>query len=47
MSTEIEQQLAALGQLHQRMLDEFAKVIVGQRAVLEELLVTIFASDTG
>src|SRR5205809_2892956 len=43
MSKEIEQQLAALGQLHQRMLEEFGKVIVGQREVLEELLVTIFA----
>jgi MoxR-like ATPase len=43
MSKEIEQQLASLGQLHKQMLAEFAKVIVGQRAVLEELLVTIFA----
>jgi MoxR-like ATPase len=43
MSKEIEQQLAALGQLHQRMLAEFGKVIVGQRAVLEELLITVFA----
>jgi MoxR-like ATPase len=43
MSKEIEQQLAALGTLHQRMLAEFNKVIVGQREVLEELLITIFA----
>jgi MoxR-like ATPase len=43
MNQEIEQQLAGLGQLHRRMLEEFAKVIVGQRAVLEELLVTLFA----
>src|SRR5947209_17951712 len=43
MNKEVEQQLANLGQLHQRMLAEFGKVIVGQRAVLEELLVTIFA----
>src|SRR5580658_7505319 len=43
MSKEIEQQLQALGQLHQRMLAEFAKVVVGQRQVLDELLVTIFA----
>src|SRR4030095_9701383 len=26
-----------------RMLEEFAKIVVGQRPVLEELLVTIFA----
>jgi MoxR-like ATPase len=43
MNPEIEKQLASLGQLHKRMLDELAKVIVGQREVLEELLVTIFA----
>ena len=28
---------------YQRMLDEFGKVIVGQRDVLEELLITVFA----
>jgi MoxR-like ATPase len=43
MNPEIEKDLAALGDLHKRMLDEFAKVIVGQRDVLEELLITIFA----
>src|SRR5512141_255544 len=43
MNKDIEQQLAALGELHKRMLDEFAKIIVGQREVLEELLVTVFA----
>jgi MoxR-like ATPase len=43
MNKEIEQQLAGLGQLHRRMLDEFNKVIVGQKAVLEELLITVFA----
>src|SRR5437763_457642 len=43
MNQEIEQQLGALSVLHQRMLGEFGKVIVGQREVLEELLVTIFA----
>jgi MoxR-like ATPase len=43
MSKEIEQQLAGLGQLHKRMLEEFNKVIVGQRPILEELLVTVFA----
>src|SRR5271154_2869164 len=43
MSREIEQQLESLHALHQRMLDGFGKVIVGQREVLEELLVTLFA----
>src|SRR3954464_4087272 len=43
MSKEIEQKLAALAGLHQRMLAEFGKVIVGQREVLEQLLITIFA----
>ena len=39
----IERQLKDLGGLHQRMLAEFGKVVVGQRDVLEELLITIFA----
>jgi MoxR-like ATPase len=43
MSREIEQQLTGLGQLHKRMLDEFNKAIVGQRPILEELLITVFA----
>jgi MoxR-like ATPase len=43
MSKEIEQQLSALKTLHQKMLQEFAKVVVGQHDVLEELLITIFA----
>jgi MoxR-like ATPase len=43
MSKEIEKQLHALSTLHSRMLAEFGKVIVGQRDVLEELLITIFA----
>src|SRR5947209_9581881 len=43
MNPEIEKELAALGTLHKHMLAEFGKVIVGQREVLEELLVTIFA----
>src|SRR5438552_13206346 len=43
MSKEIENQLQALSALHTRMLAEFGKVIVGQREVLEELLITIFA----
>ena len=43
MSKEIEQQLGALHTLHEQMLAEFGKVIVGQREVLEELLITVFA----
>ncbi len=43
MNPEIEKQLAALGDLHRRMRAEFAKVIVGQRDVVDELLITVFA----
>src|SRR2546428_12077218 len=43
MNQEIEKQLESLSKLHERMLAEFAKVIVGQREVLEQLLITIFA----
>src|SRR5215204_7154582 len=42
-TTDIEQQLNDLKTLHDKMLAGFGKVIVGQREVLEELLVTIFA----
>lgn len=40
---QIERQLKDLNGLHQRLLSEFGKIIVGQHAVLEELLITIFA----
>src|SRR3954452_1995883 len=43
MSKDIEKQLGDLHSLHDKMLTEFNKVIVGQREVLEELLITIFA----
>jgi MoxR-like ATPase len=43
MNAEIERQLQDLKQLHATMLSEFGKAIVGQREVLEELLITIFA----
>src|SRR6516162_261096 len=43
MSQPIDQQLATLRTLHDRMLEEFGKVVVGQREVLEELLITVFA----
>ncbi len=43
MSKEIEQKLAELNTLHKAMLAEFSKVVVGQTAVLEELLITLFA----
>jgi MoxR-like ATPase len=42
MNPDIEKQLQSLGDLHGRMLAEFARVIVGQREVLEELLITVF-----
>ena len=40
---EIEHELTQLSQLHARMLDGMSQAIVGQRSVLEELLVTVFA----
>lgn len=43
MKQEIQQQLESLEKMHERMLNEFGKVIVGQRSVVEELLITIFA----
>jgi MoxR-like ATPase len=43
MSQDIEQQLHSLSDLHRQMLHEFGKVIVGQKQVLEELLITVFA----
>src|SRR5947207_4654639 len=43
MNPEIEKELSSLGGLHKRMLDEFAKSIVGQREVLDELLITVFS----
>jgi MoxR-like ATPase len=43
VSDDISRQLEELGQLNRRMLDGFAKVVVGQGDVLEELLVTVFA----
>ena len=39
----IEQQVERLHGCREQLMKEFAKVIVGQRQVLEELLVTIFA----
>src|SRR5580692_418297 len=43
MSQDIDKELHELGQLRERMLTEFAKVVVGQTDVLDELLITIFA----
>jgi MoxR-like ATPase len=43
VTSSIEKQLADLGGHYRRMLDEFSKVVVGQRDVLEELLITVFA----
>jgi MoxR-like ATPase len=41
--TSIERQLQELNQRYLRLLEEMSRVIVGQRVVLEELLVTVFA----
>ncbi|HEV7402520.1 MAG TPA: MoxR family ATPase [Chthoniobacteraceae bacterium] len=43
MTDPIAAKIQALHQCHEKMLGELGKVIVGQRDVLEELLVTIFA----
>ncbi len=43
MSKETEKQLKELHGLHEKMLAEFAKIVVGQRDVLNELLITVFA----
>lgn len=43
MNEMIETQVQELKACHDRMIDEFGKVVVGQRDVLEELLITIFA----
>ena len=43
MSETIEQQVETLKVCRERMLDAFGKVIVGQREVLDELLITVFA----
>jgi MoxR-like ATPase len=42
-SRDVEARIAELADLHRRMLQGFSGVIVGQRGVLEELLVTVFA----
>src|ERR1044071_4556187 len=42
-SAAIEKQIAELSRIHAEMFKEFSKGIVGQREVLEELLITIFA----
>jgi MoxR-like ATPase len=43
VSSSIETRIADLQNHYTRMLDEFGKVVVGQRDVLEELLITVFA----
>ena len=43
MLPQIEKQLESLSRLHGAMLEELGKAVVGQREVLEELLITIFA----
>jgi MoxR-like ATPase len=43
VTASIETRIADLQNHYTRMLDEFGKVVVGQRDVLEELLITVFA----
>ncbi len=43
MNPTTEAQLSDLKALHDKMLNEFGNIIVGQREVLEELLITVFA----
>src|SRR5689334_14607046 len=40
---QVEAQIASLKTLRERMLSSFARIVVGQRDVLEELLITVFA----
>jgi MoxR-like ATPase len=44
MNVTIEQQIAKLHECHDVMIKEFEQVIVGQKEVLEELLITVFAA---
>jgi MoxR-like ATPase len=43
MSEQIQQAVAQLHTCREAMLKEFGNVIIGQRAVLDELLITVFA----
>jgi MoxR-like ATPase len=43
MTSDVEAQINNLHKLHLQLLEEFQKVIVGQREVLQELMITIFA----
>jgi MoxR-like ATPase len=43
MSKEIEKSLEVLNAYREKMMEEFAKVVVGQQDVIEELLITVFA----
>jgi len=43
VTEKVQMQVAALSRVRERMMEEFGKVIVGQRDVLDELLVTLFA----
>src|ERR1700742_4669613 len=43
MSENIPQKIEALHRCHDEMLAELGKVVVGQREVLEQLLITVFA----
>mgnify|MGYP003337179693 CR=1 FL=1 len=43
MSEPIERKIQALHDCHDQMLGELGKLVVGQREVLEQLLITIFA----
>jgi MoxR-like ATPase len=43
VSKEIEAQIARLSAYRKQLLEEFAKAIVGQEEVLDELLITVFA----
>ena len=43
MTGDVEAQLNDLHKLYLQMLEEFQRVIVGQREVLRELIVTVFA----
>jgi len=43
VSTDIQRQIDSLKTTYHKMLDELGKVVIGQRDVLEELLITVLA----
>ena len=43
LGADVQEQIGGLNECRDRMLEQFGRVIVGQREVLDELLITVFA----